>query len=93
RLTGLETLEGKESPRLSVLAEALFAVGCAVETTPGSIRVAPGTRTSGELVLDPRNDHRMAFAFALLGLEREDLRVQNPACVAKSWPSFWTDLA
>lgn len=92
-LRGLETLDGKESPRLSVLADALSAVGCAVERDASSLRVAPGRRTSGPLELDPRDDHRMAFAFALLGLEREDLRVLNPGCVAKSWPGFWTDLA
>lgn len=93
RLTGLGTLDGKESPRLRVLAEALRAVGCEVATGDDWLTVAPGARTRGPLVLDPRGDHRMAFAFALLGLEREDLRASNPGCVAKSWPGFWRDLA
>lgn len=92
-LRGLETLDGKESPRLTVLAEALEAVGCTAVKSADSLRIAPGRRTTGRLELDPRGDHRMAFAFALLGLEREDLHVLNPGCVAKSWPSFWTDLA
>jgi len=42
--------------------------------------------------LDPAGDHRMAFAFALLGLLREGVDVSDPGCVAKSWPSFWDDL-
>jgi len=92
-LTGLETLDGKESPRLTVLAETLRAVGCEVSTTVDRLVIAPGQRTTGTLTLDPRNDHRMAFAFALLGLEREGLDVLDPHCVAKSWPSFWADLA
>jgi 3-phosphoshikimate 1-carboxyvinyltransferase len=44
------------------------------------------------LVLDPGGDHRMAFAFALLGLAVEGVRVSAPGCVAKSWPGFWSDL-
>lgn len=93
RLDGLGTLDGKESRRLQVLAEALEAVGCRVAAGDDWLTVAPGARTRGPLVLDPRGDHRMAFAFALLGLEREDLRASNPGCVAKSWPGFWRDLA
>jgi 3-phosphoshikimate 1-carboxyvinyltransferase len=92
-LTGLETLDGKESPRLTVLAGALRQIGCDVTTTGDRLVIRPGQRTRGPLILDPRNDHRMAFAFALLGLEREGLEVMGPHCVSKSWPSFWTDLA
>ena len=97
-LTGLETLDGKESPRLQVLAGALRAVGCDVKTTDSSLEIAPGASKSPDaagtpLVLDPRGDHRMAFAFALLGLGREGVRVSNPGCVAKSWPGFWSELA
>ena len=43
-------------------------------------------------MLDPSGDHRMAFAFALLGLLRPQTYVSNPGCVAKSWPGFWNDL-
>ena len=42
--------------------------------------------------LDPRGDHRMAFAFALLGLVVEGVWVEDAGCVAKSWPRFWEDL-
>lgn len=93
RLTGLGTLDGKESPRLQVLGSALRAVGCIVETDDRSMSIATGPRTTEPLVLDPCGDHRMAFAFALLGLERAGLTVSDPGCVAKSWPSFWSDLA
>jgi 3-phosphoshikimate 1-carboxyvinyltransferase len=31
----------------------------------------------------------MAFAFALLGLCVDGVRVSDPQCVAKSWPGFW----
>ncbi len=88
-LTGLETLNAKECARLDVLAQALRALGLDVSATSSSLMVGPGTATAGPLLLDPHGDHRMAFAFALLGLVRPGLTVSDPTCVAKSWPDFW----
>jgi len=92
RLTGLDTLQGKESPRIDVLTEGLTALGLKVASTDTTMTIAPGLPTSGPLLLDPRGDHRMAFAFALLGLLRDGVDVQGPECVAKSWPDFWSDI-
>ncbi len=95
RLTGLGTLPGKESSRIAVLALGLGAVGLTVTHGRDWLEVAPGPRRSrvGAVTLDPEGDHRMAFAFALLGLVCPGVRVLTPECVAKSWPSFWGDLA
>ncbi len=93
-LRGLATLPGKESDRLSVLGAGLASLGLAVETGTDSLRIAPPSAApgTGPVELDPRGDHRMAFAFALLGLVRGGVLVRDPSCVAKSWPSFWEDL-
>ncbi len=95
-LRGLGTLPGKESDRLSVLALGLAQVGLALEVGADSLRIARGTaRAEGlgaDVLLDPRGDHRMAFAFALLGLLVPGVGVREPQCVAKSWSSFWSDL-
>lgn len=45
------------------------------------------------VILDPHGDHRMAFAFALLGLCVDGVLVSDPECVAKSWPKFWSALS
>ena len=37
------------------------------------------------------DDHRMAMAFAILGLRRGGLSIENPGCVNKSYPGFWDD--
>jgi 3-phosphoshikimate 1-carboxyvinyltransferase len=94
RLAGLATLPGKESDRLSVLAAGLRALGFAVEVGMDFLCVAPGHAASARepVLLDPRGDHRMAFAFALLSALRPGVAVHEPACVAKSWSSFWADL-
>ncbi len=41
----------------------------------------------------PHGDHRIAMAMALVGLRRPNLRIADPACVGKSYPGFWRDLA
>lgn len=95
RLRGLETLPGKESSRIEVLAEGLARVGLEPVASDHDLVIGPprsGSGDSGPVLLDPHDDHRMAFAFALLGLAFADVRVSSPACVAKSWPGFWDDL-
>ncbi len=92
-LRGLSTLPGKESSRIEVLARGLEQAGWQAVARADSLRIGP-RRSGGDglAVLDPQDDHRMAFAFALLGLLRAGLAVSRPACVGKSWPSFWDDL-
>ena len=94
RLAGLATLPGKESSRIEVLARGLSALGLEVEPEADSLSIASGRASSpgGEVVLDPKGDHRMVFAFALLGLVRGNVWVADPGCAAKSWPGFWEDL-
>jgi 3-phosphoshikimate 1-carboxyvinyltransferase len=38
------------------------------------------------------NDHRMALAFAPLCLVNENLEIENPEVVSKSYPGFWEDV-
>jgi 3-phosphoshikimate 1-carboxyvinyltransferase len=38
-------------------------------------------------------DHRMAMSFAVLGAARAGVSIEDPACVAKTYPQFWGDLA
>jgi 3-phosphoshikimate 1-carboxyvinyltransferase len=48
------------------------------------------------LIIETYNDHRMAMAFAVLGLAAPGgrrLAIRNPACVRKSYPTFWKDFA
>jgi len=89
-LGGLGSLRGKESDRIAVLAAGLARAGFGVRSGPDWLRIGPPTKPpSGAVLLDPAGDHRMAFAFALVGLLREGVSVLDPGCVAKSWPGFW----
>jgi 3-phosphoshikimate 1-carboxyvinyltransferase len=38
-------------------------------------------------------DHRIAMSFAVLGAAAGNVCIEDPACVAKTYPGFWADLA
>ena len=42
--------------------------------------------------IDPRGDHRIAMAAAILGCAGAPIEIQNAQCVAKSYPSFFDDI-
>ncbi len=92
-ITGLHTLRVKETDRLAALASELGKLGCTVEATDDSITIDPATRHDRPAEIETYHDHRMAMAFGVLGLARPGISVRNPACVSKSYPSFWRDFA
>lgn len=92
RITGLHTLPTKECDRIAALATNLRRIGCTVEASTDSLAIDPATRHDRPVTIETYNDHRMAMAFAALGLARPGLAIANPACVAKSYPGFWRDL-
>lgn len=94
-LRGLETLNRKESRRLDVLGAALREAGWRTEAQEAALLIdsPPARLERTAIALDSAGDHRMAFAFALLGLLRAGVVVHGAECVAKSWPSFGRDLA
>ncbi|HYE03333.1 MAG TPA: 3-phosphoshikimate 1-carboxyvinyltransferase [Phycisphaerales bacterium] len=102
-LRGLGTLRDKECDRLAALRAELAKVGVEVEIiTAGAdegLRLTPAPGGIGwgpsvaPVVFETYDDHRVAMALALIGLRRAGVAVRNPACVAKSYPAFWRDLA
>jgi 3-phosphoshikimate 1-carboxyvinyltransferase len=92
RFTGLGTLRVKESDRIEAVAAGLRALGGTVETGGDWVRVHPLPAQPTPATVDTANDHRIAMAFAVLGLARPGVSIRNPDCVRKSWPGFWDAL-
>jgi len=97
---GLRTLRVKETDRIAALASELRKVGCSVETGEDWISIEPPGKyhrrdagAADPVIIETYNDHRMAMAFAVLGLVRPGISIRNPKCVAKSYPTFWKDFA
>jgi 3-phosphoshikimate 1-carboxyvinyltransferase len=87
----------KESDRLAAMTSELRRAGAEVEELADGL-VIPGvwaeaSPPTAPVTIDPRADHRIAMAMALVGLRRPNLAIADPDCVAKSYPEFWRDLA
>ena len=87
-LSGVGHLRYKESDRLAVLADAVSALGGAVVVEQDRLTVLPSPAYRPAR-LDPHGDHRMAMAFAVMGLRVPGVEISDPACVAKSFPRFF----
>lgn len=90
-LTGLHTLSLKECDRLEASAELVRWLGGKAEIEGHhALRIEPATGAPdlARTPFNPRADHRMAFAAAVGGLLRGG-RLQDPQCVAKTFPDFW----
>ncbi|EGJ50209.1 3-phosphoshikimate 1-carboxyvinyltransferase [Desulfocurvibacter africanus] len=84
----------KESDRLEAVAGAIRAVDSQVEVLPDGLRIAPRALPTGKSVdFATHSDHRMAMSFTLLRLGGVDVRLDDPRCVAKSFPGFFEEWA
>jgi len=91
RVDGIGFIRGKESDRIGALATELARAGIDVATDEDGFTVTPGTvRPTRFRTYD---DHRMAMSLALLGLRAPGIEIEDPACVAKTYPDFFADLA
>ena len=81
-------LRYKESDRLEAVATEWQQLGARVEELPDGLIIHGGSPLTGA-ILDPRDDHRIAMALAVVGLRVPDLRIRNGDCVNKSFPRFW----
>jgi len=85
----------KETDRLSAMATELRKLGASVEEGADYLRITPpqsGTLTSGA-VIDTYDDHRMAMCFSLAALGGVSVRINDPACVNKTFPEYFQTLA
>jgi 3-phosphoshikimate 1-carboxyvinyltransferase len=92
--SGVGHLRLKESDRLAAIAEFVVSVGARAAVGDDSLAVvgaAAGTRGAVTRIATFR-DHRIAMAAGLLALRLPGLLIENPGCVAKSYPGFFRDL-
>lgn len=102
-LRGLRTLRVKETDRVEALCRELAKLGVRVEHPVSgdadAITITPPPEGLPEgadappVEFETYDDHRMAMSLALIGLRRANVRIRNPACVGKTYPGFWADLA
>jgi len=78
----------KETDRIAAMAAELRKLGAQVETTADSLRVTPPAIMM-PATIDTYDDHRMAMCFSLAALGGVAVRINDPGCVAKTFPDYF----
>ncbi|MCE9615945.1 MAG: 3-phosphoshikimate 1-carboxyvinyltransferase [Lentisphaerae bacterium] len=88
-----EELRVKETDRITAMLRCLSAFGVKGEERPDGMVVEGGARIRGGGEVTSFGDHRIAMSGAVLALAADaPVRIRDVACVATSYPAYWTDL-
>jgi 3-phosphoshikimate 1-carboxyvinyltransferase len=87
-IRGIATARLKESDRISAACTELARLGVRVEEHSDGMTIYP-CRNFRPAVIRTYNDHRMAMAFALVGLIVPGVSIEDPGCVAKTFPDYF----
>ena len=93
----------KETDRIAAMATELRKLGAAVEEGANYIRVTPPSSVSASPLstshfplpasIDTYDDHRMAMCFSLAAFGGAGVRINDPKCVAKTFPDYFERFA
>jgi 3-phosphoshikimate 1-carboxyvinyltransferase len=81
----------KETDRIAAMANELRKVGASVEEGVDYIKVTPPAQLTPNAVIDTYDDHRMAMCFSLVSLGNVPIVINDPNCVAKTFPNYFTE--
>ncbi len=85
----------KETDRIAAMATELRKVGATVEEGEDYIRISPPQSSvlSPQSSIDTYDDHRMAMCFSLAAFGVAGVRINDPQCVAKTFPDYFARFA
>jgi 3-phosphoshikimate 1-carboxyvinyltransferase len=86
----LGRLRAQECERVAALRTELTRCGAKVTEQGDSLWIKPSPLHGAEI--DTYNDHRMAMCFAVIGLKVPGIRLRQPNCVKKTFPTFFQKL-
>jgi 3-phosphoshikimate 1-carboxyvinyltransferase len=82
----------KETDRLAAMATELRKLGAQVEEGADFLQITPPRSITPDVAVATYDDHRMAMSFSLVALGGVPVRIQDPQCVAKTFPGFFAAL-
>ena len=96
-ITNIEHTRYQETDRIHAVASELERLGVEVEEKKSFLRIIPSNNESAGSRVRPAavrtyGDHRMAMAFAVVGLVAPGIRIQDPVCVTKTFPDYFRRL-
>ena len=81
----------KETDRIAAIATELRKVGATVEEGADYIKITPPVQLTPNAVIDTYDDHRMAMCFSLVSLGGVPITINDPSCVAKTFPNYFEE--
>ena len=86
----------KETDRIAAMATELAKFGAQVEEGPDWLRIvppagflSPEAARLAPVAVDTYDDHRMAMSFSLASFGARPVRINDPGCVAKTFPGYF----
>lgn len=96
RLNNIASWRVKETDRIAAMASELRKVGAIVEEGTDYIVVNAPSQSdwkSPSVGIDTYDDHRMAMCFSLAAFGPNALIINDPNCVAKTFPTYFAEFA
>jgi 3-phosphoshikimate 1-carboxyvinyltransferase len=95
RLRNIASWRVKETDRIAAMANELRKLGAGVQEGPDYLVVTPPgpPGITGGAAIDTYDDHRMAMCFSLASLAGVSVRINDPQCVAKTFPDYFERFA
>jgi 3-phosphoshikimate 1-carboxyvinyltransferase len=92
-IRGAEELRVKESDRIATVVSNLRSIGVNADELPDGMCIEGSDHPLRGRV-ETRGDHRIAMAFGVLrALPANAIEIDDPSCVAVSYPGFWEDVS
>jgi len=87
-IRGIASSRIKETDRVAATVTELRRLGVQVDEHPDGMTIYPCQEIQPARIRT-YDDHRMAMAFALVGLKVSGIEIENPECVAKTFPNYF----
>ncbi|KAI3592706.1 3-phosphoshikimate 1-carboxyvinyltransferase [Cupriavidus sp. U2] len=95
-LTNIASWRVKETDRITAMATELRKLGATVEEGADYLKVTPPASNAWQTPADgigTYDDHRMAMCFSLAAFGPLPVRINDPGCVAKTFPEYFSVFA
>lgn len=83
----------KETDRITAMATEMRKLGATVVEGPDFLKITPPSKLNPGVAIDTYDDHRIAMCFSLAALGGVPVTINDPECVAKTYPEYFAVLA
>ena len=93
-ITGIAHIRLQESDRIAAIVENLQALGVSVKEEPDGVLIYPYiaeqmAESIEDVLIRTHDDHRLAMGFALTGLRKAGIRIEDPLCCRKTFENYF----